>query len=269
MLAGALMMGFATEVAMANESGPKVKAKRFIVIDDATGAVLYEKKSTERCAVASTQKLLTALCVSEAGLNNTVYVKHSDTTVEPSKIYIRSGEKYSRGELVKALLVKSGNDAARALARDVAGSEAKFSKVMNAKAKSLGMNDSHFKNPHGLTVTGQYSTARDIAILARSVTRNKTLAAHMKLKGYYFTPPGRKKRWLSNTNKLLKSVSYCTGMKTGTTRASGRCLVCSGELGGRKVIVVCLGSDSQNIWKDSEKLLRWALEGAGKPAIQR
>ncbi len=266
MLAGALMMG----VAVANSSTPTVKAKRCIVIDDATGAVLFEKKSLEKCAVASTQKLLTALCVTEAGsMENTVFVKHSDTTVEPTKLYVKSGEQYSRATLVKALLVKSSNDAARALARDVAGSEAKFAVVMNAKAKKLGMNDSHFKNSHGLTETGQYSTARDLAILARSVTRHPTLASHMKNKGYYFYPSNGGKKWLTNTNRLLKSMSCCTGMKTGTTRASGRCLVCSGELGGRKVIVVCLGSDSQNIWKDSEKLLKWALEGAGKPAVHR
>ena len=245
---------------------PKVVAKRVIIVDDRTGAVLYEKNSLEKCAVASTQKLLTALCVLDAGpLSNMVYVKTADTKVEPSKVYIKSGEKYDRGQLLKALVVKSGTDVAKALARDVAGDEKKFMAAMNAKALQLGMEHSHFKNPHGLTEEGQYSTARDIAILARAAIRNAILADYMKVRGYYFIHNNGKKRWLENTNKLLKTVSYCTGMKTGTTRASGRCLVSSGQLNGRKVIVVCLGSDSANLFIDSSKLLKWALVPASKP----
>ncbi len=239
---------------------PKVVAKRVIVVDDTTGRVLYEKNSRQKCAVASTQKLLTALCVVAAGpLDDIVSVKSTDTRVEPSKLYLHVGERYKRGDLLKALLVKSGNDAARALARDVAGSQVRFARLMNAKAKQLGMRDSHFVNAHGLTVEGQYSTARDIAILARNVTRNPFLANIVKVKGYYFKRGKRRKWWLDNTNKLLKKLPYVTGMKTGTTRASGRCLVCSAERHGKKVIVVCLGSDSKHIWQDSEKLVKWAL----------
>lgn len=244
---------------------PKVVAKRVIIVDDADGTVLYEKNSTEQCAVASTQKMLTALCVYEDGpLNDLVYVKSTDTKVEPSKVYIKSGEKYTRAELLKALMVKSGNDAARALARDVAGSQEKFLVKMNAKAKQLGMHSSHFKNAHGLTIEGQYSTARDIAILARATTRNTTIASYMKNRGYFFYYNNKKKKWLQNGNELLKKVSYCTGMKTGTTRAAGRCLVSSGELNDRKVIVVCLGSDAKNLYKDSASLLKWALESSKK-----
>lgn len=162
-------------------------------------------------------------------------------------------------------MVKSGNDVAKALARDVAGTEAKFIERMNAKARQIGMLHSHFKNPHGLTEEGQYSTARDIAILARAATRNSDIADYVKSRGYYFIHNNGKKRWLQNTNELLKKVSYCTGMKTGTTKASGRCLVSTGELNGRKVIVVCLGSDSTNIFTDSSKLLKWALVPAAKP----
>ena len=245
---------------------PAVVAKRVIIVDDRTGAVLYEKNSLEKVAVASTQKLLTALCVIDAGpLSNMVHVQTSDTKVEPSKVYIKAGEKFNRAQLLKALMVKSGNDVAKALARDVAGSEAKFMIKMNAKARQLGMIHSNFKNPHGLTQKGQYSTARDIAIAARAATRNSLLSDYMKVRGYYFIHNNGRKRWLDNTNKLLKTVSYCTGMKTGTTNASGRCLVSSGELNGRKVIVVCLGSDATNVFKDSAKLLKWALVPAAAP----
>ncbi len=246
---------------MPKTPAPKVHAKRVIVVDNVTGNVLYEKNSLQRCAVASTQKLLTAICVMEAGtLENKVYVQTTDTRVEPTKIYIRPGETYKRRDLLKALLVKSGNDAARALARDVAGSQKKFSYVMNARAKKLGMASSNFVNAHGLTESGQYSTARDIAILMRKAVRIPTLRSYMGTKGFYFQPPGRKKRWLENTNKLLKKMKSCMGGKTGYTNAAGRCLVSYGEMNGRSVIVVCLGSTSAKVWDDVGSLLKWSLE---------
>ncbi|MGJ8655570.1 MAG: D-alanyl-D-alanine carboxypeptidase family protein [Akkermansiaceae bacterium] len=249
---------------MPKSSAPKVHAKRVIVVDNVTGAVLYEKNSLEKCAVASTQKLMTAVCVVDAGsLENVVNVTSTDTKVEPTKIYIRSGETYKRKDLLKALLVKSGNDAARALARDVAGSQVKFRGVMNARAKKLGMSSSYFYNAHGLTEGGQYSTARDIAILMRKAVRIPTLRSYMLTRGYYFQPPGRNKQWLTNTNKLLPKLSYCMGGKTGYTNAAGRCLVTYGERNGRSVIVVCLGSTSAKIWDDAGSLLKWSLEQPG------
>jgi len=242
---------------------PKVYAKRVIVVDNVSGNVLYEKNSLERGAVASTQKLLTAICATEAGLDDKVNVVKTDTNVEPSKIYIRPGETYKRKDLVKALLVRSGNDAARALARDIAGSQVKFRTVMNARAKKMGMTDSNFVNAHGLTESGQYSTARDVAILMRKAIRIPELRSYMATSGYYFQPPGRKKTWLNNTNRLLKQVKYCMGGKTGYTHAAGRCLVSYGELKGRSVVVVCLNSTSAKVWDDSSKLLKWSLEQPG------
>ncbi len=243
---------------------PKVHAKRVIVVDNVTGNVLYEKNSLQRGAVASTQKLLTAICVTEAGsTEDKIKVAATDTKVEPSKIYIRAGETYKRKDLLKALLVRSGNDAARALARDVAGSQVKFRAVMNARAKKMGMADSHFINAHGLTESGQYSTARDVAILMRKAITIPELRKYMATSGYYFQPPGRKKTWLNNTNKLLKRIKYCMGGKTGYTRAAGRCLVSYGELKGRSVIVVCLNSTSAKIWDDSSSLMKWCLEQPG------
>lgn len=240
---------------------PAVQAKRVIVVDYDTGRILYQKNAHERCAIASTQKLLTALCVLDAGsTQNKVTVQSSDTKVEPTKIYIKPGEVYTRYDLLKALTVKSGNDVARALARDVGGSQEGFANIMNRKARSIGMNNSHFKNPHGLTESGQYSTAYDLAILARAAYSNPTIRSFTNIKGYHFVHPNGSKKWLDNTNKILKRVPYCTGMKTGTTNASGRCLVCSGTYNGRTAIAVVLGSNSANIWNDSEKLLRWALE---------
>jgi len=247
--------------AIPRKPAPTIGAPRAIVVDFTSGRVLYEKNARQRCAVASTQKLMTALCVLDNGnITRKFTITKSDTWVVPTKLGILPGQVYSRRTLLGALLVKSGNDVARALARSVAGSEASFSKVMNRKAISLGMKDSNFLNPHGLTAKGQYSTARDMAICARAAFSSKTLRGIMNTRAYTFRfSNGRSKR-LENTNRILKRLSYCNGMKTGTTRASGRCLVSSGTLNGRSAIVVVLGATSKTIWDDSEKLLRWVLE---------
>ncbi|MBT8037484.1 MAG: D-alanyl-D-alanine carboxypeptidase [Verrucomicrobiae bacterium] len=243
------------------KAAPTIGAARAIVVDYNSGRVLYEKNARQRCAVASTQKLMTALCVMDNGnLSKRFSIVKSDTWVVPTKLGILPGEVYSRRSLLGALLVKSGNDVARALARSVSGSETSFAKLMNRKARSLGMHHSHFLNPHGLTATGQYSTARDMAICARAAYRSSTLRGIIKTKAYTFNYSNGRKKRLTNTNRILKKLSYCTGMKTGTTKASGRCLISSGSLNGRTAIVVVLGATSSTVWKDSENLLRWSLE---------
>jgi D-alanyl-D-alanine carboxypeptidase (penicillin-binding protein 5/6) len=212
-------------------------------------------------AVASTQKIVTALCVLDAGdIDRLVTITSSDTACEPTKLYLKPGERYTRRELLKVLMVKSANDVARALARDVGGSIDGFSDLMNRKCAQLGMRNSHFKNPHGLTEPGQYSTARDMAIAARVAYRSPLLRSYFATKSFVFKFNDGRTRTIENTNKCLKTVPYCNGMKTGTTNASGRCLIATGTLNGRSVVCVVLKSNTPNIWSDSEKLLRWALE---------
>ncbi|MFC4991730.1 D-alanyl-D-alanine carboxypeptidase family protein [Rubritalea tangerina] len=255
------LISFLLAGALQAAPAPSIGAKRAIVIDNKTGRILYQKNAHEKCAVASTQKLLTALCVLDAGsTRDRVTIQKTDTYCEPTKLYLRPGDSYTRHDLLKALVVKSGNDVARALARDVSGSQVNFARYMNQKARQMGMQNSNFINPNGLTEKGQYSTAYDVAIMARNAYSRPAIREMMKTKGYYFQYANGSKKYLKNTNKLLTSVPYCDGMKTGTTIASGRCLVTSGTYRGRTAIVVCLGATSKTIWSDSEKLLRWALE---------
>ncbi|MGD7652841.1 MAG: D-alanyl-D-alanine carboxypeptidase family protein [Verrucomicrobiales bacterium] len=240
---------------------PSTYAQSVIVIDIPSGRVLYTKNADQRRAVASTQKLITAMCVLDAGnLDKPVRIEKSDTDCEPTKLYLKPGEVYSRRELLKVLLVKSANDVARALARDVGGSQQGFASLMNRKCRQLGMRNSHFVNPHGLTEPGQYSTARDMAIAARAAYRSPIVRSYTSTKSFRFRYNDGRTKLLENTNKVLERLSYCTGMKTGTTNASGRCLVASGSLNGRSVIAVVLKSNTPHIWDDSTKLLRWALE---------
>jgi D-alanyl-D-alanine carboxypeptidase (penicillin-binding protein 5/6) len=240
---------------------PPVAAESVIVIDPVSGRVLYAKNADQRRPVASTQKLVTALVAMDTGnIDKPVTISSDDTRCEPTKLYLKPGEVHTRRELLKVLMVKSANDVGRALARDIGGSQEGFAAMMNRKAAQLGMRNSHFMNPHGLPQDGQFSTARDIAIASRAAWRSGTIRSMTALKRTTFRHSDGRVKTLENTNKLLKRVPYCDGLKTGTTNAAGRCLVSSGTLGSRSAIVVVLKSNSANVWNDSEKLLRWALE---------
>ena len=240
---------------------PPVVGESAIVVDVTSGRVLYAKNADVPRAVASTQKIVTALCVLDAGnIDKPVTIDRSDGACEPTKLGLKPGEVYSRRELLKVLMVKSANDVGRALARDVGGDQESFAAMMNHKAAALGMRNSHFRNPHGLTEPNQYSTARDMAIAARAAYRSALIRSYTATKAFTFRYNDGRTRLLENTNKVLKTLPYCDGMKTGTTNASGRCLVSTGSLNGRSVIVVVLKSTTPHIWTDSSKLLRWALE---------
>ena len=204
--------------------------------------------------------MLTALVALDQGdLHSKVKVAVSDTRVEPTKINIRAGQIYKKSDLLAVLLVRSGNDVAHCLARNHSGSEENFARAMNAKARSLGMKNSHFKNPHGLTRSGQYSTARDAAILAIAAYRHNTIRSMTSIRKLPFRFADGKQTTFTNTNKVLQRYPYCNGLKTGYTRASGKCLASSARKGNREVIVVILGSSSAKIWDDSQKLLEWGL----------
>ncbi|MEY2480413.1 MAG: hypothetical protein QOI04_1340 [Verrucomicrobiota bacterium] len=239
---------------------PATRAQSVIVVDAHSGQVLYEKNADQQRAVGSTQKLLTALIVAERGLlDRQVRVEQVDTLAEPVKLNIKPGEIYQRIDLLRALLVKSPNDVARCLARDSAGSVEAFAEVMNQKAREVGATHSHFLNPNGLPMAGQYSSARDMSFIARAAYANQTIRSIVCLPQLVFRYANGRTRELENTNKVLKRLSYCNGMKTGYTEAAGHCLVCSGARPGRDVIVVVLGDSKAGVWSDASALLTWGL----------
>lgn len=239
---------------------PIITARSALLFDAKTGEVLFKKNENEQRPVASTQKLLTALIIAETGnLDHTVTVTSSDTNAEPTKLDIQPGQKYSREQLLRALLVKSPNDVARALARDNAGSIAAFAQRMNAWMKKLGGNASNFVNPNGLPIKGQYSCARDMARVARAAYFNPLLREIMRTRYLSFRYPSGKTITLKNTNRVLRTYSFCNGMKTGYTVSSGHCLISSGSYKGRDVIAVILGSNKAHVWKESASLLAYGL----------
>jgi serine-type D-Ala-D-Ala carboxypeptidase (penicillin-binding protein 5/6) len=239
---------------------PAVKAASVMVIDAKTGKVLYEKNADEHRPPASTQKLLTALIVTEDGdLDKDVTAEASDTWAEPVVLGLKPGDTYTRRELLTVLLVHSVNDVARFLARDNAGSVEDFAVKMNRKAAELGMTNSHFINPNGLPAPGQYSTARDMSKLAMADYANRTIRGIVSTKTLEFQFADGRVTAFQNTNRVLRSCSFCNGMKTGYTEAAGRCLVASGSSGGRDVIVVVLGDTTRYVWRDAYFLLAWGL----------
>jgi len=238
-----------------------VNAKSAILLDANTGQVLYKKNDTAERAVASTQKLITALLVAEAGnLDKKVTIELVDTQCDPTKLNLKPGQIYTRRELLKAMLVRSFNDVARALARDNAGSIEAFAQKMNRRVKELGGTSSNFVNPNGLPAEGQHSTARDMARVARVAYRNPTLREIMCTKNCDFRFSSGKVVPLRNTNRLLRTYSFCNGMKTGYTDAAGHCLISSGTQNGRDCIAVVLGSSKGVIAEESAKLLAFGLK---------
>lgn len=247
----------------ATEAGgiPRTRAASVVVADAVTGQVLYEKNAYQQRPPASTQKLLTALLIVEAGnLDKRVMVEASDTQVEPVKLGVKPGEVYTRRELLRVLLVHSVNDVACVLARDNAGSVEAFADKMNMKAMELGMRQSHFVNPNGLPSPEQYSTARDMSKLALAVYRSATIRSIVSTKNIVFQYADGHVREFRNTNLVLRDNPFCNGMKTGYTRAAGHCLISSGSNNGREVIAVVLGDKERSwLWRDSSSLLAWGL----------
>jgi D-alanyl-D-alanine carboxypeptidase (penicillin-binding protein 5/6) len=239
---------------------PDVKGASVVVVDAMTGEVLYQRNPDEKRPVGSTQKLLTSLIVAEKGdLDKEVTIDPSDENAEPTTLQLKPGTSYTRGILLTALLVKSPNDVARALGRDTGGSLDDFAQLMNQKAASLGATSSHFVNPNGLPADNQYSTAADMAKIARAAYANTTLRPIMVTKYLPFHYADGHVHMLRNTNQTMRENWFCTGMKTGYTDKAKHCLVSSGSYNGKDVITVILGSTKERIFTDSARMLKWAL----------
>ena len=260
MLPAVFLFGLLVAPSALQAQQPIITAECAILFDANTGRVIYKKNENEQRAVASTQKLLTALIIAESGdLSAPVLIDKTDMLAAPTKLYLKTGERYTRQQLLTALLIKSPNDVARALARDNAGSVEDFAAKMNARMSRLGGESSHFVNPNGLPADDQYSTARDMARVARAAYFNPLLREIMRTKHCMFRYASGKTISLQNTNRVLRTYAFCNGMKTGYTDAAGHCLISSGSWGGKDMIAVVLGSNKARVWQESALLLAsWA-----------
>ena len=242
-------------------AAPRPNCAAVCVIDPYNGNVLYGYNASVQRQVASTQKIITALCVCDTrDLNKLVTIQASDRLERPIRLNLRAGEQYTRRELLQAMLTGSFNDVAVSLARDCAGSVEAFVERMNARARRMGMKNTHFENPNGLPAN-QYSTAYDMALAACYAYNNRTIRSMINVPAYDFRRNNGSVRRIFSTNRLLTSHPWVQGMKTGYTNLAGKCLISCAASNGRAVIVVVLGSTNRKIWGESLKYLRWALDG--------
>ena len=226
-----------------------VSARSGILMDAATGRVLYEKDADRQSLIASTTKIMTALVVCEqCNVLDRMRIPKEAVGIEGSSMYLKEGEVLTIQELLYGLMLHSGNDAAVALAIYCGGTVEGFAQLMNDKARQLGMYSTHFENPNGLDSPGHYSTARDMAVLAAYAMENPIFAKTVSTKSV--TAGGRS---LHNHNKLLWQVEGADGVKTGYTKAAGRILVSSAVRDGRRLIAVTINDPDD--WQDHKNLL--------------
>lgn len=234
------------------------EAHRVIAIDSNSKQVLYEKNGYDSVPMASTTKILTALIALNSGDINRVFtVSKNAVSIRGSKVGFRAGEQITLHELIFGLMMKSGNDAAIAIAEGLAGSVDDFSKVMNSFAENIGLLNSHFQTPHGLDMEDHYTSAYDLAIVTSEAMKYEKFREIVAVKEinkdkYKFTRDYR------NINKILWIIPNANGVKTGYTGKAGKCLVSSINHNGRDIIIVVLNSPQR--WKVTEKVYKYVGE---------
>lgn len=232
-----------------------LSASSAVLYEPDSGIFLCEKDADARRPMASTTKIMTALvAIENSALDDQVTVPKEAVGIEGSSVYLEAGEKLTMETLLYAVLLQSANDAAAAIAYAVGGSIEGFAKMMNERACALGLQNTHFVNPHGLHDDEHYTTARELALIASCAMKNQTFReiASTKKKTLTFRN-GTVSRVVCNHNRLLSMYGGTIGVKTGFTKKSGRCLVSSAERDGVLLIAVTL--DAPNDWQDHMALL--------------
>ena len=236
-------------------SPPTVSAKSAILIEAQSGEVIFSKNADTRLPMASTTKIMTALvAIENCDISKPVSVSPDAVGVEGSSVYLYPEEKLTLEDLLYAMLLESANDAAAAIAIEVGGDIEGFAEMMTKKALDMGLVDTHFENPHGLDGDAHYTTAHELALIAREAMSNE--AFRKIVSTYKKTIPLNETqgvRLLINHNKLLKSYEGAIGVKTGFTKKSGRCLVSAADRDGLMFIAVTLGAPDD--WRDHSNML--------------
>jgi D-alanyl-D-alanine carboxypeptidase len=263
--------GFAAVLASRVDAAePSVTARAAIIVDASTGETLWERNADAQLPPASTTKILTAILAIESGrLDDWVTTSPDAAETAPSKIGLRAGDRMALGDLLYAVLLNSANDAASVVAEGLAGSENEFAIHMNAKARAIGAQGSHFVNPHGLTAAGHVSTARDLAKIFRyglKLSQFREILETPRIK-----VPVKSSRMttvsLHSHNRLLTGWEHRVIGKTGYTRPAGRCFVGAASADGREVVIALLGSS--DLWGDARRLFSHAFgEPSERPVVQ-
>ncbi|MEI3596794.1 MULTISPECIES: D-alanyl-D-alanine carboxypeptidase family protein [unclassified Oceanobacillus] len=239
------------------QAAPDVSAAQAILMDAESGQVLFEKDAFEARPIASITKIMTAILAIESGkMDEKATVSRNAIYTEGSSIYLEQGEKITIQDLVYGLMLRSGNDAAVAIAEHIGESEEGFVYLMNEKAMWLGMDQTHFTNPHGLDDEEHYSSAYDMALLTREAMKNKQFREISGSTSYL--SENRSYSWRNKHKLVTGYYENATGGKTGYTKQTGRTLVTTAEKNGHSLIVVTLNAG--NDWNDHIALFEWGFE---------
>lgn len=241
------------------QARPGLSANNAALIDQETGELLFEKNAHEKQSVASITKVMTAIIAIESGkLDEVSATSRRAIYTEGSSIYLEQGEKMTVEDLVYGLMLRSGNDAAVAISEQIGGSVEGFVYLMNEKAEWIGMQNTHFDNPHGLESPTHYSTAYDMALLLRYAMENKTF---QKISGTKMHKAENRTYSWKNKNRLLtEKYKYCTGGKTGFTKKAGRTLLTSAKKGDKALVAVTLNAPDD--WNDHIQMFEWGFSQA-------
>lgn len=252
-----------TEVANKEIKKPVINSRRYAVYDRASKTVIYGKDEDKQTAMASTTKIMTSLVVLEncKNLNDTITVDKKSAQTGGSTLGIKEGDKITVNDLLYGLMLRSGNDAAVALAEYIGGSVEGFAKMMNEKAREIGLENTNFVTPNGLDDPNHYTTATELAKLTDVALNNEKFAEIVKTK-YKTISINGSSREIKNTNELLLAdVEGIYGVKTGFTNNAGRCLVTAVKRNDMDLIFVVLGADTrEDRAKDSLKLINYAYQ---------
>lgn len=249
-------------------------AKSSILIEESTGKVIYENNADEQLHPASMTKIMSMILIFEAisegkiSLSDDVVISKESANMGGSQVYLNEGETYKVEELLKAVSIASANDAVVALAEKVSGTKEKFVEKMNEKAKSLKLKNTNFINPHGLDDNNHYSSARDMAIMAKELLKYENVLSYTSKYEDYFKKKDGSSIWLVNTNKLVKFYNGMDGLKTGYTEKAGYCLTSTAKKNGLRLIAVVMGEDSiENRTEDTLKLMNYGFNTIKKELI--
>lgn len=240
---------------------PQIQGKAAALIDSKSGEIIFGKSENAPLPPASTTKIMTAiLAVEKSKPSDIVTSGKNPALIPPSSIGLKEGEKISMENLLYALLVKSANDSAVAIAEHISGSVPEFAKLMNNRAKQWGATNTNFVNPNGLPDPNHYSTARDLALIAKHVMENSYIRQIVATK-YKVIPRDDESavKWLPNHNKMLWRYEGANGVKTGYTKEAKQCLISSAARGDQEFIAVVLGAQGSNVWTDSANLLDYGF----------
>ncbi len=249
-------------------------AKSAIVIETDTGKVLFENNADEKRAPASMTKVMTMLLIMESvesgkiKLTDMVPVSENASSMGGSQVFLEAGDEMKVEELLKAVSIASGNDAAVALAEYIGGSVENFVKMMNDKAKELGMINTHYENVHGLDSENHYTSARDMSIVARELVKHDNILKYSSTYEEYLKKPDGTSTWMVNTNKLIRYYTGLDGLKTGYTKTAGYCLTATAKKNDMRLISVVMGEENSEVRnKETVELLNYGFSNFSKKIV--